>query len=539
MSNANNLINPYNLLPSNLKDTDLFGKIVDLLNNLMSDYGNTIAQIKKAYLDTLYKISDYNQISYGAKLTYLEDQGYGYIMDALELSEDQLVKLIIFLDLIYVLKGTIPGLKLVLDTLSINATYELWDKPGIDQLTGNVIKEVEEDLTKTTSKGQPFTAQMQIMGATFDQYANFTKVRDFLRSYMLPYMTIEITMTYDGPTTYVAACMAPFGRVKWNKIFSYSTDVQDVAVYDLGNGYDVGKYGYRSSGAMAITTLTIRPIPEDATVTIKGIIGNIQIVPQNTLVEYVVEKEGYITQMGSVQVRQNPVVLDIYLEEKGTGTVFSITPVPSDSTVTINGITTNTLEVPYNSDVIWSVSRNHYQTSSGTTHVKEEQVMNLSVVLEPEIYTFTIIPTPANATVYIQGRQVNTVTSTYGSQLSYTVSADGYDTAMGTVIMESSINLPVILDVTQVLFAIRIEDLGEPVEVPQDPNDPDSPMVYVENSETYIFGVQQNSVYVDPGTTVYWEVRALNNYTPPIASGQQVVYEDTIHVHTIYPPLDP
>ena len=62
MSNANNLINPYNLLPSNLKDTDLFGKIVDLLNNLMSDYGNTIAQIKKAYLDTLYKISDYNQI---------------------------------------------------------------------------------------------------------------------------------------------------------------------------------------------------------------------------------------------------------------------------------------------------------------------------------------------------------------------------------------------------------------------------------------------------------------------------------------------
>lgn len=532
MSNANNLINPYNLLPSNLKDTDLFGKIVDLLNNLMSDYGNTIAQIKKAYLDTLYKISDYNQISYGAKLTYLEDQGYGYIMDALELSEDQLVKLIIFLDLIYVLKGTIPGLKLVLDTLSINATYELWDKPGIDQLTGNVIEEVEEDLTKTTSKGQPFTAQMQIMGATFDQYANFTKVRDFLRSYMLPYMTIEITMTYDGPTTYVAACMAPFGRIKWNKIFSYSTDVQDVAVYDLGNGYDVGKYGYRSSGVLQITTVTIRPIPEDATVSIRGIVGNVQIVPQNTLVEYRVEKEGYITQTGTIQVRQSPIVRDVYLEERGTGVLFTIIPSPSDSTVRINNEYTNSLEVPFNSTVTWSVSRTGYQTQSGSTAVAETNVTT-NISLTPEAYTLAITPNPSNATVLINNTPGNTYRADYNTQLTWHVSADGYETQTGTVTLTSDINLPVVLERTRVGFSVIVNTNDD------DEDDNSSEVITYKPYTVYIFGVEQQSVLVLPGQQVAWEVRAHDGYTPVSQSGVETVYEDTGIIRDIYPPLDP
>lgn len=68
-----------------------------------------------------------------------------------------------------------------------------------------------------------------------------------------------------------------------------------------------------------------------------------------------------------------------------------------------------------------------------------------NIPVDTRYFTFTINPTPSNATVTINGDITNTITVKEGSEISYSVSAEGYITDSDTLIVDSNITLDIVL----------------------------------------------------------------------------------------------
>ncbi len=70
-------------------------------------------------------------------------------------------------------------------------------------------------------------------------------------------------------------------------------------------------------------TFTINPTPENATVTINGEIRKSLTAEENTLIEWIVEAEGYISQSGNLTLTEDK-TLDVVLEEQPSFPVDNI-----------------------------------------------------------------------------------------------------------------------------------------------------------------------------------------------------------------------
>ena len=78
------LIKSSNYLPDFQRDMPVFKDATALLDILISDTDDeTLKQIYEAYCDTLYKWPGYSRLSYGAKITLLQEKGFDYILDLL------------------------------------------------------------------------------------------------------------------------------------------------------------------------------------------------------------------------------------------------------------------------------------------------------------------------------------------------------------------------------------------------------------------------------------------------------------------------
>ena len=115
------------------------------------------------------------------------------------------------------------------------------------------------------------------------------------------------------------------------------------------------------------------------------------------------------------------------------GHVFSIIT-DAANTVIINGVEQTSVNVPAGETVTWSVSREHYVTQSGS-YVMGDEDHSISVTLAPEQFTFVIVPTPADATVIINGSERTSITADYGTNISWSVSATHYVTEGGTYVL--------------------------------------------------------------------------------------------------------
>ena len=191
------LISSMTYVPDFQQDAPIFKDATKLLDYLISDTDDeTIRVIYEAYCDTLYKWSAYHKLSYGAKLAYLKEKGFDYVLDLLlhmyddEYSElesiykslingaviedipygitidgdnisiitydefvrykadDKLTRLVSLFNLINALKGKTLGLELVL---------QLVDMPDYLYLPWNIIAdykgEWEEDISKLPTPG--------------------------------------------------------------------------------------------------------------------------------------------------------------------------------------------------------------------------------------------------------------------------------------------------------------------------------------------------------------------------------------------------
>lgn len=209
-------------LPKFLHESKLMLSIVDCLNALISSEQPCFEQIQEAYQDALYRCKDYSKLTYEAKINIIKELGFEYLIDILTLSSEQLTQLLIFFNLIYTLKGKKEGLKICLDTLGINYTYTTWDE--------------------MIPKGIRFTANLNIIGNDYSTPEVFAKIRNFIRSYMLPWVNITIELTFDAPPFYIYPCgFLNMGTKNYN-IYSATRDVVNVALYDQ-DLYDNSYYG--------------------------------------------------------------------------------------------------------------------------------------------------------------------------------------------------------------------------------------------------------------------------------------------------------
>lgn len=114
---------------------------------------------------------------------------------------------------------------------------------------------------------------------------------------------------------------------------------------------------------------------------------------------------------------------------------FTINPTPSNATVTINGVNTKTVTVEDGTTITWSVSASGYTSQSGSLTLTDDTTKTVTLV---QNFTFTINPTPSNATVTINGATRKTITAAKGTAITWSVSASGYVTQSGSLTLTAN-----------------------------------------------------------------------------------------------------
>lgn len=132
-------------LPEWARDTEFFRDICILLNyveNSIKDFSNPkYAMIEQAYKDIGFKYKDIMQLSEDALKCMLVENGFGTILDLLELPLDKLQMFTLYLPLFKALKGTDEGFRLLLSLISYDFEIETWlDNPEqLDAYTYNIV----------------------------------------------------------------------------------------------------------------------------------------------------------------------------------------------------------------------------------------------------------------------------------------------------------------------------------------------------------------------------------------------------------------
>lgn len=182
---------------------------------------------------------------------------------------------------------------------------------------------------------------------------------------------------------------------------------------------------------------TITPVPVDATVkfTVSGtdyndwarIENNSAYVSKGSNIKWEVSKSGYGTASGTITNIQADLTETKQLTPYVT---LTIVPKPSNATVQIDGQTRKAITVLAGTTVSWSVNAIGYVGKTGSTKVDSDMSLEVDITDTELEYTVKINPTPADATVTLNGRTYpnNTITVTYGSYVDWVVSKDHYVT---------------------------------------------------------------------------------------------------------------
>lgn len=161
---------------------------------------------------------------------------------------------------------------------------------------------------------------------------------------------------------------------------------------------------------------------------------------------------------------------------------FTIVPTPSEADVYINNELTNEINCAPGEVVSYTVSCEGYQTVTGTYTVDDDVELEVDLLSQQYRNTFTIVPTPNDAEVYINGVMTTTTEMVRGATAYYRVVKDGYDTVEGSIVVNRDIVLPVELSMS---FEIIAQPAGAIVT---------------------INGQNVSKIAVEPGDEVEWSV---------------------------------
>ena len=132
-------------LPEWARETEFFRNIcivIDYLENSLKDFSNPkYAMIEQAYKDIGFKYKDIMELSEDALKMMLMENGFGAILDLLELTLEHLQMFVLYLPLFKAMKGTDEGFKLLLSMIAYDFEIETWlDNPAqLDEYTYNIV----------------------------------------------------------------------------------------------------------------------------------------------------------------------------------------------------------------------------------------------------------------------------------------------------------------------------------------------------------------------------------------------------------------
>lgn len=178
-------------------------------------------------------------------------------------------------------------------------------------------------------------------------------------------------------------------------------------------------------------TLTVNPVTPDATVTINGVVQTSMQVTNGSTVNVKVSADGYKTYEEFILVDKDITITPELQKEEVT---FSITTIPTDCVVKLNGVARNSINIVKDSSVNWEVSKSGYITKSGSIIVTENTSMQVSLdVIGESKINFTInVISPLDAVVTINGETTNSLIVDKNSEVTWSVEAPHYESKNGT-----------------------------------------------------------------------------------------------------------
>lgn len=194
-------------------------------------------------------------------------------------------------------------------------------------------------------------------------------------------------------------------------------------------------------------TIQVVTDPSDATVTMNDVAGNTQTFTTGERVHIKVEREHYTSQEFDIVVSEDHIYEVTLVADKMT---FTITPTSSDAIVVINGKTVSTVTVDYNTPIEWTVSRTGYVSQSGNLILTEDTTLPITLVKQQVTVTFQSVP--SDAVIKLNDVEQTSVTVEYGDTISYEVSAEGYLTATGSIVADTTETVTIVLKKTYVMI---------------------------------------------------------------------------------------
>ena len=224
---------------------------------------------------------------------------------------------------------------------------------------------------------------------------------------------------------------------------------------------------------------------------------SIEILLQRETEEVVIEAwiEGNIYSTPITFKIENPnKINDICPVIKNALVTITVNPEPSDAIVTINGQNQKSIIVQTGTTINWTVSREHYITKSGSYTATAEGTQNVNVTLDPKMITFTVNPTPSDATVTLNGKTGKSITVQSGTTINWSVSREHYITQSNsyTASTEDSQSINVTLNPNMVTITVN-------------PTPSDATVT--------INGQTRKSITVQSGSTINWTVSREHYYT--------------------------
>lgn len=161
------------LIPSSLRTTWVFERVVDIFSVLLSDDIESGKIMLDYYNDLMYYLTDFTKLTTDMKKTKLREEGYGYLLDLFETTDENLNNISIFFSLIKILKTRKEGLDLIFKAFNVTYEYTSWED--------------------TSPKGEVLTGKLKLyLSSSIDVAALLPKLKVFNRSYMLPLIDILI-----------------------------------------------------------------------------------------------------------------------------------------------------------------------------------------------------------------------------------------------------------------------------------------------------------------------------------------------------------
>lgn len=210
-------------------------------------------------------------------------------------------------------------------------------------------------------------------------------------------------------------------------------------------------YGGGSPTPSEYYTLTIVPIPSDATVLINGVAQKQITAKAGTTVSVEVSRAGYKTYSTYKTLTYNE-TLKVTLEKEAveTFTLYVDTITPINAIVKLNGTTTRQLTVTKGTVVQIEATASEYKPYTSSITVNSDR--HIDIVLEEIVViykTLTINPTPTDATVIINNVSTKgSTTKNYpqGTTINWSVLKDGYVTKSDNFVLNEDKTINVVLE---------------------------------------------------------------------------------------------